>query len=115
MARLEIIGRTQLHRALKADTARLDAEAERAAEAAGDVWVEQIRLMTEDALDDHPTSTDALAGLLRGVETIRTNVASREMLRETIGALPKKLPGVTSVSKQLTTKRSIALSTMLVH
>lgn len=92
VARLEIMGRTHLHRALKADTARLDAEAERAAEAAGDVWVEQIRLMTEDAVDDQPTSADALAGLLRGVETIRTNTVSRELLRETIGALSKKLP-----------------------
>lgn len=48
--------------------------------------------MTEDALDDHPTSADALTDLLRGVETIRTNAVSREMLRETIGALSKKLP-----------------------
>ena len=92
VARLEIIGRTQLHRVLKADTARLDAEVERAAEAAGDVWVEQIRLMTGDARDDRPTSVDALIGLLRDVETIRTTSASREMLRETVSALPKKLP-----------------------
>ncbi len=92
VARLEIMGRTPLHRGLKANTARLDAEAERAAEAAGDVWVEQIRLMTEDALGDQPTSADALAGLLRGVETIRTDAVSRETLRETIGALSKKLP-----------------------
>lgn len=92
VVRLEIIGRTPLHRLLKADPARLDAESERAAEAAGDVWVEQIRLMTEDTLDGHPPSADALAGLAQGVETIRTNAAGREMLRETIGALPKKLP-----------------------
>ncbi len=90
--RLEIIGRTSLHRALKADTARLDAEAERAAEAAGDVWVEQIRLATEDALIDHPTSLDAVTGLLQGVEAMRTNADGREILRDTIGALPRKLP-----------------------
>jgi DNA repair exonuclease SbcCD nuclease subunit len=92
VVRLEIIGSTPLHRALKADAARLDAEAERAAEAAGDVWVEQIRLMTEDALDNHSTFVDALAGLLRDVETLRTAPAGRDMLRQTIGALPLKLP-----------------------
>ncbi len=70
VARLEIIGRTPLHRSLKADPARLDAEAERAAEAAGDVWVEQVGLMTEDALDAQPASSDALASLVQGVEAI---------------------------------------------
>ena len=92
VARLEIIGRTHLHRRLKGDVARLEAEVERAVEAAGDVWVEQIRLTTADALEDHPASADALAGLLRGVEAMRNTTAGRERLRETIGALPKKLP-----------------------
>ncbi|HEY2446043.1 MAG TPA: DNA repair exonuclease [Rhizomicrobium sp.] len=91
VARLEIIGRTPLHRLLKTDPARLDAEAERAAEAAGDVWIEQIQLMTEDTLDGHPASADALVDLVQGVKAIRANAADREMLRESIGALPKKL------------------------
>lgn len=91
VVRLDIVGRTPLHRMLKADSARIDAEAERAAESAGDVWVEHIRLLTDDALEDHSTSLDAFAGLLRGIEAIRTNADAREIMREAVGALPRKL------------------------
>jgi DNA repair protein SbcD/Mre11 len=90
-ARLEIIGRTPVHRTLKADIARLDAEVARAAEAAGDIWVEQVELATEHPFAERPADVDALAGLLREVDTFRTNAASREALRDIVGALPGKL------------------------
>lgn len=91
VVRLEIIGRALLHRALKADPSRLDAEIERASEVAGDVWIEQVQVLTTDALEEHPTNVDALGGLLRAVETFRGEPGARELLRQTVGALPNKL------------------------
>lgn len=99
VVRLEVIGRTQLHRSLKADPARLDAEIERAAESAGDVWIEQVRVLTTDALEEHPTNADALGGLLRAVDTFRAESAAREVLRQTVSALPNKL--TTSLRREI--------------
>lgn len=90
VARISVSGRTKLHRLLKLDAARLDAEAARAAESAGDVWIERVELKTQDADATSESASDALSVLIGEVEALKGSPDAREKVRDQVGALPKK-------------------------
>ena len=90
--RVELVGQTPLHASLRLNAARLDAEVERAAEAAGDVWVEQVCIMTASSSTRDASHGDALAIVQRDAAELRAGTPEREKLKETISALAKKFP-----------------------
>lgn len=86
-ARLVLIGETPLHGALKFQAARLEAEAARAADAAGDIWLEGIELKTLGSAA--VPGDEAIAALIAEAGLIKSG--HHEEFMQAVEALPKKL------------------------
>lgn len=92
-ARLVLTGRTVLHRRLKADAARLDAEMElAAARAGGDIWIERVSVHTQDQADAPTLSGDALAELTAVLRGLRDDPQALAPLLDDIAQLKARLP-----------------------
>lgn len=90
-ARLTLTGRTPLHRRLKADAARLEAEMELAvARAGGDIWIEKISVHTRDAADAPTLGGDALAELTAGLAALRADPQALAALADDVAQLKLK-------------------------
>ncbi len=86
-ARIVLKGQTSLHRAMKAEAARIDAECGNAALSVGDVWVESVVLETEDEIG--PAAGDeAAAAVLTEAELMKAG--AREKVRGAVNVLPGK-------------------------
>lgn len=88
-ARIVLEGETPIHRNLKTESARLDAEAAEAALGAGDVWIERVEVgTTAPAATGAPD--EAIAALYDAVEALKNGRSDREKFQEAIFALPNR-------------------------
>lgn len=99
--RLRLTGTTAAHRALAGNPDRTAAECEAlAAQAGGDIWIEQVRVETSDAVSPAALDGDALGSLLRTIEDIGSDPAEREEIRAMLEkGLAKMPPAVREVAE----------------
>lgn len=91
--RLRLTGTTAAHRALAGDPDRTTAEVEAlAAQTGADIWIEQVRVETADALPPIALAGDALGDLLRTIGEIAGDPAERATLRDLLAKGVDKMP-----------------------
>jgi DNA repair exonuclease SbcCD nuclease subunit len=89
--RVALTGKTALHRRLKLEAVRIEAEALRAAEAAGEVWLDDLEIETEDSQAENGERDDAADAVIAEAALLKDGKEQRDRIRRAIVDLPEKL------------------------